>query len=304
MTIAWIMDYNPFSMEGSGAELSEKAVIEEGIKKGYEIDLVLPNMAAMNEAFKSDLVIIGNASRFSREYLAKISETTVYVMYLHDMFPVCSYRAFFPDLEKCKTTCPNLPFTKKLLLNSSLNIFLSPLHYKVWCRVLPELKEDPYYLHVSPVDTNLFKPIKGVQRTSNSIIGVNALYNFKGKENILKYAIKNPNLTFSFYGGTDDPKLKLPQNCFFVGGVPQGQMLSIYNQAEAMISLPNGVLACERCIIEGKLCGVPKIILNKLVGVSSYKQFKWGREDFAKWIEGSKKRFWEAIEKEVKCDGR
>lgn len=297
--IAFISDWNCMSGEGSGAELSEKAVIEDGIKKDYSINLVLPNTPAMNEVFKSDLVIIGNASRFPKQYLAGISERTEYIMYLHDFFPICDYRAFFPDLDKCKKTCPNLSFTKRLLLNSSLNIFLSPLHYKVWCRVLPELKEHPHYLHVSSVDTNVFKPIEGVERTPNSIIGIHALYNFKGKENILKYAVEHPDLTFSFYGGTDDPKLKLPQNCFFVGMMPQEQLPGIYSQAEAMISLPNGVLACERCIIEGKLCGIPKIILNKLVGVSSYKQFKWDREDFAKWIEGSPKRFWKEIEKEV-----
>ena len=299
MKVAWVADFNPFAGEGSGAELSEKVVIEEGIKKGFDISLCLPNTPAMNEVHKADLAIIGNASRFPQQYLAKISETTEYCVFLHDMFPICSYRAFFPDLKKCKTTCPNLDFTKKLLLNSSLNIFLSPLHYRVWCRVIPELKNIEHYLHVPTVK---IKPIDGVQRIPNSVVGINVLWTFKGVENVLAYATEHPELTFTFYGGTDNPKIlnTLPKNCVAMGRIPQEEMPGIYSQAQSFIHLPSYVMAAERTVIEAKLCKVPSLILNKLVGVVSYPQFKkldYG--DFVKWVGNSANRFWKAVEKEV-----
>jgi hypothetical protein len=295
--VAWICDYNQFAGEGSGAELSEKAVIEEGIRKGYSIDLVLPNTPAINEVHRADLVIIGSTTRFSRQYLAKVTETTEYIMFLHDMSPICSWRAFFPDLPKCKKTCPNLNFTKKLLLNSSLNIFLTPLHYRVWCRVIPEIKNIEHYLHVPTVK---MKPIDGVQRIPNSVVGINVLWSFK-TGNVLAYATEHPELTFTFYGGTDNPKIvnELPKNCVAMGRVAQEEMAGIYSQAQSFIHLPSHVMAAERTVIEAKLCGIPKLILNKLVGVTSYKQFKYDRDDFAAWVGSSANRFWEKIEKEM-----
>ena len=295
--VAWICDYNQFAGEGSGAELSEKSVIEEGIRKGYSIDLVLPNTPAINEVHRADLVIIGSTTRFSRQYLAKVTETTKYVMFLHDMSPICSWRAFFPDLPKCKKTCPNLNFTKKLLLNSSLNIFLTPLHYRVWCRVIPEIKNIEHYLHVPTVK---MEPIDGVQRIPNSVVGINVLWSFKAG-NVLAYATEHPELTFTFYGGTDNPKIvnELPKNCVAMGRVAQEEMAGIYSQAQSFIHLPSHVMAAERTVIEAKLCGIPKLILNKLVGVTSYKQFKYDRDDFAAWVGNSANRFWEKIEKEM-----
>jgi len=244
-------------------------------------------------------VIIGNASRFPKRYLAKISEITEYVMFLHDQWPHCLYRAFYPDLQKCKTTCPYLPFSKKLLLNSALNIFLSPLHYRVYQRGIPELKSIEHYLHVPTVR---MKPVDGVQRIPNSVVGINVLWTFKGVENVLAYASGHPELTFTFYGGTDSPKIlnTLPKNCVAMGRIPQEEMPGIYSQAQSFIHLPSHVMAAERTVIEAKLCGVPKLILNKLVGVTSYKQFrKLDRDEFAKWVGESHKRFWKKIEKEV-----
>ena len=296
--ISLIADYNSLAGEGSGAELSEKAVIEEGIRKGFDISLCLPNTPAMNEVHKADLVIIDSTTRFSRQYLAKVSETTEYVMFLHDMSPICSWRAFFPDLPKCKKTCPNLNFTKKLLLNSSLNIFLTPLHYRVWCRVIPELKNIEHYLHVPTVKMD---PIDGVQRIPNSVVGINVLWSFK-VGNVLAYATEHPELTFTFYGGTDNPKIlnTLPKNCVAMGRVPQEEMPGIYSQAQSFIHLPSHVMAAERTVIEAKLCKVPSLILNKLVGVVSYPEFKrLDYSDFAEWVSNSASRFWEKIEKEV-----
>ena len=295
--IAWIADFNPFTGAGSGAELSEKAVIEEGIRKGQSIDLCLPNTPAMNEVHKADLVVIGNAQRFPQQYLAKVSETTEYVMFLHDQWPHCVHRVFYPDLQKCKTTCPYISFTKKMLLNASLNIFLSPLHYRVYQRGIPEIKDVEHYLHVPTVK---MEPVD-VPRIPNSVIGINVLYSFKSKENDLAYATEHPELTFTFYGGTDDPKIseKLPKNCVVMGHIPQGEMSSIYSQAQSFIHLPNHVMACERCVIEAKLCKVPSLILNKLVGVVSYPEFrKLSYDDFADWVGNSANRFWDKIEKE------
>ena len=296
MKIAWVADHNPLEGQGGGAELSEKAVILEGIRKGYEINLFTPNTPQPNEVLNADFVIIGNASLWSPNFLFRIIEQQEVVNYIHDFFPLCHYRLYFPDLKKCKTTCPHLSYTKKMILNASLNIFLSPLHYKVWKRVLPELEDVPHYLHPSPVDVNEFQ-VLDVPKVLDSILGVNVLLSFKGKDNVLKYAQEHPDKTFTFIGGKEG-NIKPLSNCHYLGGVPNAELVGMYSQSECVIHLPNTVDPFCRVVAEGKLCGA-KIIGNKLIGALSYKEFGYGRDDFAKWIDGSPKRFWERIEKEM-----
>lgn len=294
--IAWIADYNPLEGQGGGAELSEKAVILEGIRKGYEINLFTPNTPQPEEVLTADFVIIGNASRWAPNFLSRIIEQQEVVNYVHDFAFLCHHRLFYPDLKKCKTTCPHLPFTKKMMLNSSLNIFLSPLHYKVWKRVLPELEDVQHYLHPSPVDVNEFR-VLDVPKVPNSILGVNVLLSFKGKENILKYVQEHSDKTFTFIGGKEG-RIKLSSNCYYIGGVPNAEMVGMYNQSECVIHLPNTVDPFCRVVAEAKLCGA-KIIGNKLIGALSYKEFGYDGGDFAKWVSKSPQRFWKKIEKEI-----
>ena len=294
--ISWIQDFNIFEPHG-GAELSDKAVFKEGVKRGYDMELVNPETANIQNVISDDLVIISNASRYSPDFLSKIVETTEYVIYQHDFVFLCKWRLFYPDLDKCKNTCPVLPFTRKMMLNSSLNIFLSPLHYNVWKRVLPELKDIPHHLHVSTVDTSVFKPLD-TPKVPNSVLCINCLLKFKDLDNIIEYAQKNPDKRITSIGGIEGG-VKLPQNIAYMGGVQNTQLPQIYAQTEAFFHKPNTVEPCGRTTIEAKLCGVPNLILNNLVGVASYPQFKYERDKFAKWVQGGPKRFWAKIEKEV-----
>ena len=296
MKISWIADYDPFVGGGGGAELSEKAVIVEGIKKGYDISLFTPGTPQPRDVLSADFVIIGNAARWGPNFLSQVIEQQEVVNYVHDFTPLCHYRLFYPDLKKCKTTCPHLPHTKKMMLNASLNIFLSPLHYKVWKRALPELEDVPHYLHVSTVDTMIFKPLD-VPKVPNSVLCVNCLSKFKDLDNVIKYANENTDKTITCIGARD--KAKLPPNVVYLGGIPQRELPGMYSQTEAFFHCPQYTAPCERTVIEAKLCGVPKLILNKLVGVASYKEFKYERDDFAKWINESASRFWKEIEKVV-----
>lgn len=295
--VAWICDYNPLTSEGGGAELSEKEVILEGIRKGYEINLFTPNTPQPKEVLTADFVIIGNASQWAPNFLSRIIEQQEVVNYVHDFFPLCHYRLYFPDLEKCKTTCPHLSYTKKMMLNSSLNIFLSPLHYKVWKRVLPELEDVPHYFHVSSVDSSVFKPLD-VPKAPNSVLCVNCLLKFKDLDNVIKYANENTDKTITCIGAKEN-KVRLPSNIVYLGGMSQVELPGMYSQTEAFFHCPSTLEPCGRSTIEAKLCGVPKLILNKLVGVVSYKEFKYERDDFAKWVSKSPQRFWKKIEKEV-----
>ena len=294
--ISWVCDWDCMIGEGGGGEMSEKVVITEGIRRGHDIELCTPNTADKNKVFKSDLVIIGNASRLSQQFLAQVSEQQEIVMYVHDFWPLCKFRLFYSDLEKCKTLCPNLALAKKLLLASSLNIFLSPLHKKLWMRAIPELELERSYLHVSPVDTNLFVPLD-VPKVPTSTLCINCLMKFKDLDNVIKYAEEHLERTITCVGG-QEKGIQLPPNIVPVGAVSQEELPGMYSQSEEFLHLPNYVEPCGRSTIEAKLCDIP-LKLNKLVGVASYKEFKWDRERFAEWIAGSARRFWRKLEEEV-----
>ena len=295
--ISWICDYDCMIGEGGGGELSERAVITEGIRRGHDIVLCTPNTPNKNNTLKAELAIIGNASRFSPQYLAQVSEQQEIVMYVHDFWPLCRHRLFYSDLDKCKRTCPHLPFAKKMLLSASLNVFLSPLHKRVWFRAIPELKDIETYLHVSPVDTKTFVPLD-VPKIPNSTLCVNCLLKFKDLENVIRYAKTCPERTITCVG-VKEANVALPPNVIPIGGVSQEELPSMYSQTEQFLHIPNYTEPCGRSAIEAKLCGVPKLTLNKLVGAASYKEFKYDGDRFAKWISGSARRFWDKIEKEV-----
>jgi hypothetical protein len=283
--------------EGGGAELSEREVIAEGIRRGHDIRIITPNTPQRTVIREMDFVIIGNAFRFPPQFLAQVSEQQEVVNYIHDFWPLCRHRLFYSDLDKCKRTCPHLPFAKKMLLSASLNIYLSPLHKKMWLRAIPELKDIETYLHVSPVDPKLFVPLD-VPKIPNSTLCVNCLLKFKDLENVIKYAEEYPERTITCVGAKE-ANVKLPPNVIPIGAVSQEELPGMYVQSEEFLHLPNYCEPCGRSTIEAKLCDVHKLVLNKLVGVAGYKEFKYDRDKFAKWIARSADRFWSKIEKDV-----
>lgn len=295
--ISWISDWNCMTGEGGGGEMSERMVIEEGIKRGYEIELVTPNSPNQKKVATTDFAIMGNATRFAPRFLAQLSEQQEIVMYVHDFWPLCRYHLFYPDLKSCKTNCPNLPLAKKLLLSSSLNIYLSPLHKKLWLRAIPELAGKTSYLHVSPVDTKTFIPLD-MPKLPNSSLCVNCLLKFKDLKNIIQYAKVHPERTITC-AGSKEGGVEYPENIVPIGYVSTADLPGMLAQTEQFLHIPNYCEPCGRSTIEAKLCDVPKLTLNKLVGVASYKEFKYDRDRFAEWIADSPRRFWRELEQEV-----
>lgn len=294
MRIAWLTDYNPMEASAAGGALSDRACVIEGIKRGHSFDVVNKDTLKAIGIANFDLMIISNAHFFDLNELLQASRIVPYIFYSHDYWPLCQYKLFYAMQEKCKH-CKNLPFTRQLLLNSILNIFLSPLHLEAWSYAIPELKDHAHHLHVSPVDTELFHPIEGVKRIPNSVLGINSLVRFKGASKVLEYVREHPELIFTFVGAKDED-INLPGNAVFTGYVANSTLPEFYSQAEHFIHLPTNIMPCERTVIEAMLCEVPKLILNENVGVASYSEFKLKGEEFRQWIANSPKRFWDRIE--------
>jgi len=296
--IVWITDFDCIAGIGGGAELSDRAVIKEGFKRGYDIEVITPNSPTREMAYTADVAVISNASLFPLPFLAQLLDRLLVVNYIHDYFPLCAYRLYYPELPKCKTTCRTRKFAEDFISKAALNVFLSPMHYQLWKRAISQVDDVPHYLHPSPIDTEMFKLMPVVERLPGSVLGVNVLLGFKGKLNVLKYVLDHPGLMFTFCGSKDDD-VKLPSNATWIDVVPYIEMPGMYAQAERVIHLPSSVEPFGRIAAEAKLCGTG-FIGNKLVGALSYNEYhKMTRNEYAAWIAGAPRRFWNKVKKEV-----
>jgi len=295
MRFVWVQDL-PFTLvpQSGGAQLTDFEMYKEGIRKGYEQALITPQNYQQIPVQEEDVLILSNIKSFGPERF--LDKPNPVIMFHHD-YLFCRYRLFYPRLEKCIKACAYKEPWKKLFKKAKLNIFLSPLHYKMHKEVFGDSIE-PHALVPSPVDPDKFYDMKK-KREKNSVLGVNCLLPFKGAKNVVRYAEEHPDLKFTFVGAKDD-SIQLPKNCEFIGPVPQEKIIELLSTTEAFIHIPETPQPCERTVVEAKLSGVPKLILNPLVGATSYKQFRYDRDRFAKWISQSPKNFWKKNEKVIK----
>jgi glycosyltransferase involved in cell wall biosynthesis len=305
MRIGWIQDYSLFTQVG-GAELSDRSAFVEGLKRGHDMLLVNPGVEKYFPVEAVDAVIISNATRFPTGWLQKIVSSKPTVMYIHDYWPLCSYRLYYPMLEKCKK-CKNLETARALLLGSVLNIFLSPLHFDSWAFAIPEVKDHPNHLHPSPVDTEFFKPVHGVkigdktvkiERNPKAGLVVNAM-EFKGSKNTVKYCSEHPDITFTFVGGQPQ-NVKFPPNCIYTGPVVYEKMPGMYAQASYYVELPDTPQPFNRTCLEARLMEVPKLIVNENIGFLSYDWSRSSLENIKQHINEAVPNWWKKVEEALK----
>lgn len=296
MNIGWVADFDFVGGFVGGAEMSDREAYVQGIKRGHEMSLIMVDNANRLSIEDFDLFVISNASKFSLDWMLKNICIKPYIMYLHDYWPLCMYRLFYPMQEKCRK-CGSIPTVRQFVMNSALNIFLSPLHLDSWSFAIPEVKDHPYHLHPSPVNTELFKPLPNAKRNPNAGIVVNAL-EFKGFNNIVKYCSEHPEITFTFVGGLPQDA-KLPPNCVAVGFVPPNKMPGMFAQANYYVELPASPQPFNRTVLEAKLMEVPHLVVNDLIGARSYDWFKEPAEAVRKIIKDAVPKWWEQVEKHI-----
>lgn len=294
MNVTWIADYNFLATLAGGAEMSDREAFLYGLRKEHNnMQLINPESAKSLSIENTDLFVVSNAVRFNLQQLMNTVTKKPCIMYLHDYFPLCSYRLFYPMQEKCKK-CKNIGNAKQLLLNSVLNIFLSPLHFDAWCFAIPELKDHPHHIHPSPVNLDLFKPMPDVKRNPKAGLVVSPAA-FKGVKNTMGYCEKHPEITFTVVGGQPQ-KVKMPKNCAYVGSIPTPKMPSMFAQASYYVELPSTPQPYNRTILEARLMEVPHLIVNKNLGAVSYPWFNKDIKTVRKHISEAVPKWWKAVE--------
>jgi len=289
MRLIWVQDMD-FMVLGGGAQLTDRAHYLEGVRRGHDIKIILPESISELE-YSVEGVIISNASMFPVEVFQRYLDSGIpMIIFSHDYVPICKYRLFYPMQDGCKS-CYLGERWLPILSEASLLIWLSPLHRESWMWLYPELAGVPYHLAPSPVDPTLFY---NMEREREGVVAVESLAPFKGRDHVLRWAEGHPEVEVTFVGGGSYPEGSLPPNCKSIGYVPYSEMNKLYNQHEALLHLPQSPSPFDRTVAEAYMAGC-KVIGNSLVGALSYPWFK-SRQEVAEHCRSSSREFWEAIE--------
>jgi len=290
MHVLWVQDFDIWHQAG-GAEASDRTTVIEGIRRGHtfrfqQLDL---NMNIMG----CDVAVVSNFSRYPPDIIARLVDNIPTVFYLHDYLGACSWRLHYPLAERCLTRCPVSAFPKNVMTKAKLLVWLSPLHREAWLKKHPELKDLPHHLHPSPVEPGPFEEAaKNPKREPGSVVGINVLNSFKGRDNCLDYAKAHPELKFMFIGGPDQD-VTLPGNCRAMSGIASDQVPWMLAQTEYLIHLPQSPEPFGRVIPEAVFSGC-KLIVNDRIGALSY---GWKtKEEMRKALTESPSKFWERVE--------
>ena len=98
MKVGWLQDFDPMALHGGGGEKSDRAVILEGIRRGHDIEVIVPGTPAWGPW---DLVVVSNASVYNPQKILDAVKRQPYVFYIHDYWPLCRWRLFYPGTP-CK----------------------------------------------------------------------------------------------------------------------------------------------------------------------------------------------------------
>lgn len=303
--VLFVQDYNFLNQDGGGAEISDSLIFTYGVSElKYDIDLMTPQNIFTENIESYDITIISNATGFPQKTLLEIMEKSKKVIfYDHDQWSHCKWRLFYPQIERCRTTCPVLPFSKKFYEHVDGIVWLSPIHRKSTLFALPELESKQHLLMPSPIITEPFtREYPDIERIPNTVIANNVVA-FKGEENALDFCRRHREMKFTFIGAEGELSREFPSNVSFIGKVPHNTVAKLMHAHECVMELPDTIQPFERFIAEGMLAGCQPII-NDNVGVMSY---EWIYDDIEKTavdcsrleqeVTVAPKKFWKFCEK-------
>lgn len=293
MRVLWVQDLDPLVSPG-GAELNDRRHIQEGWRRGHEVQVVVPGQNPHDLDSEANLVILSNSMSLPLGAYAHWRERHIpWVIFAHDYGPwVCKWRLHYPMEERCRTLCFLRERWGAILQEARLLIWLSPLHQRAWLYAYPELEPHPHALVPSAVDVERFRDL-GQPR--GGVVMVNSLAGFKGAENVLRWAEAHPDVQITHVGGNQEGRA-LPPNVRDIGYVPRAQMNEVLNRHETFLHLPSTPQPFDRTVVEAYLAGC-HIEANELVGALSWPWWREGREAVRQACAAAPQTFWTEVER-------
>lgn len=272
MEIAWVADFIIKTHKAGGAQYSNQMIIDEGLRRGYDIDIITKDDIPDREY---DLYILNNLRYIDRQFLDDVIGNKKYIRWEHDYW-ICGMNKHRPHI----------------LPNSLLNLFMSARHLKE-CQSMLKIKIPNADYVTSPIDTDKFC-IEGKKQKGLVVWSGHDRPDNKGFANAIKYAEDNPGLKFKMFGIFKD-KHRLPPNVDIVGEVEQGIFIGWLKKAQYLMAVPNWIEPSGRSVMEGILCGCD-LIVNGNIGILS-ENINWNNYNEVVELAHSEGKFWDLVEK-------
>ena len=267
MKIGFIAD-NFYPDVQRGAEIEDRIIIEEGLRRGHEIVKIGPMVKDV------DLYIVANfIDTFNHGELMAYLSRRPYVNIEHDLRG--PQYAFYPAFAR----------------DAIINVYHSPYQRDFIEKFAGKFNS---FLHPMCMPAT-FKPMTVKRHPKNQILFVGDYSWEKGYKELVEWLVENKRCKIWHYGGGFDkhhPKMRE------MGYVGQETMPLIYNQFKSLIFLPHYPQACSRVIAEAYLCKMRNIITNGKDGFTSY---GWTMKDYDRIREvliNGHVHFWDKLEEE------
>jgi ADP-heptose:LPS heptosyltransferase len=250
-----------------GAEITTKGMVKAGREMGYNVRLFDRDTPV--EQFYSlygyDLIILSNIWRLPKETMAVIMQAIRHVPYV-------KYEHDHDGLGPSPQGYPKAEFAEKIYAGSALNIFVSPAHMADYAPLgpgicIPEL-----------LDTEMFKPVKGVKRQPDTTLV--AIPGKWSKPELDRFTGTHKNVTV------------------LQGKVPHQDMPALYSQYETFAHFPARKWPCDRVIFEAALCGC-KVVAGEIVEALSWGKDLADQKSLRAWLKQVPEQFWGEINRLV-----
>jgi len=291
LKIGFLQDFNILAVRG-GAEMNDAAMFQEGLRRGHKLTLFNPDTAYCDQ----DAVIISNCVSFDRFRLKNIINSTKVVWFFHD-YIFCRFRLFYPVTEQCKV-CGYKNYWLELFKKAKLLIWLSQLHREMTLKSLPELENIPYALIPSAIDPDPFLKEQPRLVRKPAYLSVNTLYEFKGRQNILRWAEEHPQEELHILSDVACYE-QFGHNVTILPPMPYDMMPSVYSEYQNYLELPSTPQPFNRTVVEAKLSGC-KVHTNALMGCASWDWFDSAPVVIAGKLKKAPEDFWRAVEGSIK----
>lgn len=304
MRIEWISFLDPF-VYGGGGELSHRALIHSGRRRGHTIGdrgflRRRPQRAlrrfglhrGMRVELGADAFVLANlrnAPSFPRRIPGDLVDVVLdsgrAAIFEEAWVDVCLHNLpCMGDPARCRPDCDR-DFANSLYSRAQVGIFNSPRQRDAIAAVIDVPLPERTILSRPAINPDHFRPL-GLERDLD-VLYVGRITAAKGYYELLE-RFGPARLTFA-----GPNHLGEPVQGTHLGPVAYSDLPKLYNRARTFAHLPRWLEPMGRAPVEAALCGC-EVVLNDRVGVASYPREVWTDPEV---VRTATDRFWEDFER-------
>ena len=287
MRVLWITDFGIHHNIG-GSQRTDSFIIEEGKRRGVEIDFVHFDYTALIES----VLPADSIERYN--YVVSGNLEVIYTR-RKDIWNYLLSCKNHVRLEHDANSYLSKEDREKLFGSTIQNIFLSEYHYDQFRIMYGDIFGKNWEVVASPIPSEQFFD-QGKER-KDATLYCGFFHYLKGTANFIETVLNNPDKKYAVAGwGKDSWETPLKysfDNVEWLGKVDHSQMANLYNSYKTLYYHPNKFEPFCRSVGEAALCGMELDCSDNIGAVQMIKRYNL---DFMRErCNNSPKKFWELL---------